>query len=383
MFPRTYISTARKFLQRRACPVRAAVSIASPLARGSQGRSRGRSVRSLFRDGFEDVEEDSVGVHPFGLRFEVQDHPMPHRRQEDAADIVKADVVAAVEEGADFGGESERLGAAGTAPPAEVLIGRRRGERAIGMRGEDEADDVVLQVFGQDHFADELPPLQDFGAVHDLRRFGELVLGRAVDDCIQFIARAVADDELEKEAVQLCFGQRVGSFLLDRVLRGEDEERLFERVAFAGDGDGSLLHGLEHGRLGLRRGAVDFVGEENLGEDRTFLEFKEPFSVRRFHDHVRAEDIRRHQVGRELNAIEVEVERLGKCPHQECFAKPGNAFQQTVPADEQASQHAVDDFIMADDDTADLFANSLVTADKLLGALLDVGHGGKNLGVRS
>jgi hypothetical protein len=38
------------------------------------------------------------------------------------------------------------------------------------------------------------------------------------------------------------------------------------------DGDAALLHRLEQGRLGLGRGAVDLVGEDDVGEDRARLE---------------------------------------------------------------------------------------------------------------
>ena len=91
------------------------------------------------------------------------------------------------------------------------------------------------------------------GRAHDLEL---LVLGQVVDD------------DVEHEAVELGLGQRIGAFQLDRVLRGEDEERLFERVGAALDGDAVLLHRLEQRGLGLGRRAVDLVGEQDVGEDR-------------------------------------------------------------------------------------------------------------------
>jgi hypothetical protein len=38
--------------------------------------------------------------------------------------------------------------------------------------------------------------------------------------------RRVPDLDVEHEAVELGFGQRIGPFLLDRVLRGDREERI-------------------------------------------------------------------------------------------------------------------------------------------------------------
>ena len=89
--------------------------------------------------------------------------------------------------------------------------------------------------------------------------------------------------------------------------------------------------------------------------------------VGRFHDHVRAQDVGRHQVGRELDPGELQVERLGQRADQERLAQPRHAFQQAMPADEQAGQHAVDDLVVADDHPADLFADGLVAGQELLG----------------
>ena len=41
----------------------------------------------------------------------------------------------------------------------------------------------------------------------------------------------IVDEHVEHEAVELRFGQRIGAFLLDRVLRGQHEERLGQRDA--------------------------------------------------------------------------------------------------------------------------------------------------------
>ena len=134
--------------------------------------------------------------------------------------------------------------------------------------------------------------------------------------------------------------------------------------------DRAFLHRFEHGRLRLGRGPVDFVGQADLREDRPALKLEEPLAVGRFHDHVRAEDVGRHQVGRELDAREVQVERLGQRAHQQRLAQAGHAFQQAMAADEQAGQHAVDDVVVADDHAADLLAHGPVARDELLGPLL-------------
>ena len=74
--------------------------------------------------------------------------------------------------------------------------------------------------------------------------------------------------DVEHEAVELRFRQRIGALLLDRVLRGQHEERLGQRMPRAADGHLLLLHRLEQRGLRLRRRAVDLVGQDHVGEDR-------------------------------------------------------------------------------------------------------------------
>ncbi len=62
--------------------------------------------------------------------------------------------------------------------------------------------------------------------------------------------------------------------MLYRVLGRDHQERLRKLVAVRVHGDLALVHGFEQRGLGLGRGAVDFVGHQNVGEDGSMLEFK-------------------------------------------------------------------------------------------------------------
>ncbi|MEZ5343282.1 MAG: hypothetical protein R2706_18130 [Acidimicrobiales bacterium] len=75
------------------------------------------------------------------------------------------------------------------------------------------------------------------------------------------VSVGVANRNSHQKAIELAFRQRIGAFLLDRFLGGDDHERLGELVCLAIDGDLSLGHGFEQGRLGLGRGPVYFIGE--------------------------------------------------------------------------------------------------------------------------
>ena len=94
----------------------------------------------------------------------------------------------------------------------------------------------------------------------------------AGQDPLLLVGRRIVDLDVEHEAVQLGLGQRIGPFLLDRVLRGDGEERLGQRIGRLADRHFALLHGLQQRGLGLGRRAVDFVGQQDVGEDRPFDE---------------------------------------------------------------------------------------------------------------
>ena len=91
-----------------------------------------------------------------------------------------------------------------------------------------------------------------------------------------FVGRRIVDLDVEHEAVELGLGQRIGPFLLDRVLRGDGEERLGQRIGRLPDRHFALLHRLQQRGLRLGRRAVDFVGQQNVGEDRPFDEAELP-----------------------------------------------------------------------------------------------------------
>ena len=121
-----------------------------------------------------------------------------------------------------------------------------------------------------------------------------------------------------------------------------------------------LLHRFEQRRLRLRRRAVDFVGEHDVREDRAGREHHLPASRRRVFLHeVGAGDVRRHQVGRELDARELQLEHLRHGVNQQRLGQSRRADDQAVAADEQRVQHLLDDVFLSDDDLAQLAENLL------------------------
>ena len=215
--------------------------------------------------------------------------------QGDRPDVVGRDVEAAVEQGVDLAGRHERLGAARRAAVADVFADEARGARLVRVRGRQDAHRVRRHVRGDRHGPREPLHLDDLGRRADLAGRHALGAGRAVHDRDEVLLGRERDHDLEEEPVELRLGEGIGALHLERVLGREHEERRVELVALARDRDLVLLHRLEQARLGLGRGAVDLVGEDEVGEDRPGLELEDPLAVLLDED-VRAGDVGGHQV---------------------------------------------------------------------------------------
>ena len=92
------------------------------------------------------------------------------------------------------------------------------------------------------------------------------------------------------------------------------------------------------------------------------LELQPPASSLVAHEDHRARHVRRHEVGRELHARELQPGGYGHRAHEERLAEPWRAFQQHVPAGDEADQELVDDLVLPEDDAADLPAQALQAA---------------------
>ena len=70
----------------------------------------------------------------------------------------------------------------------------------------------------------------------------------------------VVHEDIEEKTVLLRFRQRVRPLLIDRVLRGDDEERAFQLIDLTADRNLLFLHRFEQSRLRFWRGTIDLVG---------------------------------------------------------------------------------------------------------------------------
>ena len=194
----------------------------------------------------------------------------------------------------------------------------------------------------------------------------------------------VADGDAHQEAVELALGQREGALVLDGVLGGHDEERRVEGVGVAVDGDLALGHGLEQGRLGLGRGPVDLVGDEDVGEHRAGPELE---ALDAAVPHADADDVGGQQVGRELDAAVLGVDRGGEGLGQGGLAHAGHVLDEEVALGDEADHGEGDDVVLALDDLADVVDDRRRRRRRgrrgvagLIGGRRLVGHGRASVG---
>ena len=169
--------------------------------------------------------------------------------------------------------------------------------------------------------------------------------GRGGDDLDLLLLRGIADLQLEHEAVELRLRQRIGAFLLDRVLRGETKNGSGSSYVWPPAVTRVLLHRLEQGRLRLRRGAVDFVGEHQVGEDRPVQEVEDcarrlPWSSSRTSVPVMSLGIRS---GVNCTRVNGRSSAWASVWTSSVFARPGTPIEDDVAAGEDRADEIVDD----------------------------------------
>lgn len=93
----------------------------------------------------------------------------------------------------------------------------------------------------------------------------------------------------------------------------------------------------------LARGPVNFVGQQQVRKNRTLTGVK---GIGAGVENFAAKNVGREQVHRELNAVEGEVDRLGKDRDKQRLGQARHALQKEVAASEKCDEQSFDDFIL-------------------------------------
>ena len=253
-------------------------------------------------------------------------------------EIVGQAEIAAVEKSAGLCGALQHQGAARADAESEL----------IGVpRTIDDVERIVLQARIDFDVRDGLLHGEDFVHVGDgLQRLQRIVVCALAQDFFLSFVRRIAHLDAHQEAIELGFGERIRAVVLDRILCGNDKKRVGQRKRFAVDGDLRIVHRFEQRGLRARGGAVDFVGENDVGKDRALTEFK----IARFGIvDADAEHVARQQVGRELDALETALKGLCKGLRECCFTDAGNIFDQQVSTREKGDERKLNGFFFSVD----------------------------------
>ena len=223
------------------------------------------------------------------------------------------------------------------------------------MGGIDKAGDVVRDDIRHVDAADQGEQAGERFAGHDRlddRLGADLAVG---NDALESLHIVAGDLQLEKEAVELRLRQRVGALKLDGVLRGEHEERQRQVVGFPQHGHAALLHGLEEGGLRFRRGAVDFVGEDDVREQWAGLEHELAAAIDLLKYGI-SRNIAGEEIGGELDTLVFEAQELREAFHKFGFSETRQALQQDVAAGKDAGDDQLDDLLLAEKHTVEALA---------------------------
>ncbi len=113
------------------------------------------------------------------------------------------------------------------------------------------------------------------------------------------------------------------------VFGGDDKKHFREIAAFAFHAHLAFAHRFEQGGLRARGGAVDLVGQQDVGENRAFMEMKLLVALV---ENRHAENVRGQQVGGKLDAFEAGINGAGQGLGQGGLARAGKIFEQDMAA---------------------------------------------------
>ena len=178
----------------------------------------------------------------------------------------------------------------------------------------------------------QLLNLQDLGSAQTRLDFRHHVRRHAARDFPFFITTRVIHSDVEQKPIQLRFGEGVRSFLLQRILRGQYNKWSGNQVHLAAHTDVPLLHRFEHRGLCLGRRPIDFIGQHEIGKNRAREEPVSSFpSVWILLNHLGARHVAGHQVGRELDALECQIEAHANELTSNVLASPGTPSNNAWP----------------------------------------------------
>ena len=104
------------------------------------------------------------------------------------------------------------------------------GVKIVGTSGCDKPDGILDDIVRHGHTTNDLLEGYDLISRQHLADLGCLVDCGLTNNLHFFLERRVVEADVEHETVELCFGKRIGTLLLDRILCGQNKEWVRQRV---------------------------------------------------------------------------------------------------------------------------------------------------------
>ena len=323
---------------------------------GEPNSGRRPTRPSRHRHRIEHLLDDRIRGDGLRLGFVGQNDAVAQHVRAYVFDIFGRDVGAALQERPRLGRQRQKDRRARGGAKLDVMFH----VQVVFLRlacGEDHLYNVIAHLVVHVNPVHQLPRLEDFlQPDHRLDRGGGGGEGHAVQDFSFFGFRGIVENHLEHEPVHLRFGQRIGALLINGIFRGQHKEGGGQGHGFPAQRDLAFLHGFQQSRLHFGRGAVDFIREQKIGENRPAG--RVVFSVLRTVNQ-RAHNISRQQVRGELDAPEAGLYRRRQRAHRKGFCQPRHAFQQHVTVGQEAHEQPVHQLVLADDDSGNFRPESL------------------------
>jgi hypothetical protein len=156
----------------------------------------------------------------------------------------------------------------------------------------------------------------------------------------------IVDAHVQQEAVELRLRQRVGAFLLDGVLRRHDQEQPRQRIGLAAPTVTC------RSAMASSRADCTLAGARLTSSASTRLWNTGPWveleAALLGPVDIGAGDVAGQQVRRELDAVEVALERIAKGFDRAGLGEPGRALDEQVAVGEQRDEQALDEVRLAD-----------------------------------
>ena len=271
---------------------------------------------------------------------------MAHDGQGESLHVFERGIEATVQDGTGLGSGDQVQAGPRSATPGDEVLDEAGCVFLAGTGGPDKRCNILEDVVGYRNPGDEILEREDVLPANHFLEGATTTAGHAAHDVDFLLLGGIVHVDLEHEAVKLRFRQGIGAFLFEGVLGSQYEERGLESEVFAPSRNHLFLHGLKEGRLGLGRGAVDFVRQHDVGEDRSLAEHEPALpGFRVVLEEFTTRDVGRHEVRGELDPLEGEGKRFGDGADQKGFSQSGNSFQESVSAGKDGNEDLVDDLV--------------------------------------